>query len=120
MRRIVVVGLVGGVAVTALVVLRSRRGDDVGDGAATPAPGDAGPDWAPLRLVPPLAEATTAEPFVDPAADGTCPSSHPIKAKLSSGIFHEPGTRFYAVTKAQRCYLDADAATADGLRPPKS
>jgi hypothetical protein len=119
----VVVGVVGGVAVTAFVVVRRRRAGDA-PGAALPG---RGPDWAPLQLVPPLPPAPDLQPavaplvesFVAPADDGSCPASHPVKAKLSSGIFHEPGSRFYSVTRAQRCYLDAEAATADGLRPPK-
>ena len=114
----VVVGMVGGVAVTAFVVVRRRRTTGAPDREALTG---AAPvtDWAPLQLVPPLPADVGTEPFVDPADDGSCPSSHPVKAKLSSGIFHEPSSRFYAATRAQRCYLDAEAATADGLRPPK-
>lgn len=48
--------------------------------------------------------------------DGACPATHPVKAKLSSGIFHVPGGQNYDRTHADRCYVDADAATADGLR----
>ena len=50
------------------------------------------------------------------AGDGGCPVSHPVKAKLSSGIFHVPGGQNYERTKPDRCYLDAAAAEADGLR----
>jgi hypothetical protein len=50
---------------------------------------------------------------------GSCPTSHPVKAKLSSGIFHEPGGANYSRTVADRCYEDPDAALADGLRPAK-
>jgi hypothetical protein len=68
----------------------------------------------------PLPEAafTGAPPWVDPI-EGECPVSHPVKAKLTSGIYHEPGGGNYDRTRAERCYVDADAATADGLRPPK-
>ena len=41
------------------------------------------------------------------------------KAKLSSGIFHEPGGGNYDRIRAERCYVDPDAAIADGLRAPK-
>jgi len=51
--------------------------------------------------------------------DGTCPTSHPVKAKLASGIFHEPGGANYARTQADRCYVTSEAAEADGLRPAK-
>jgi hypothetical protein len=70
--------------------------------AAAPAPGSAALAW------------------VEPNADGSCPDSHPIKAKLSSGIFHVPGGANYARTHPDRCYRDADAAIADGLRPAKA
>ena len=57
-------------------------------------------------------------PVVD-AVDGVCPASHPVKAKRSSEIYHVPGGSSYERTKADRCYLDAAAAEADGLRPAK-
>jgi hypothetical protein len=70
--------------------------------------------------VTPVPEAlfTGAPPWVDPV-EGACPVSHPVKAKLTSGIYHLPGGGNYDRTRAERCYVDADAATADGLRPPK-
>jgi hypothetical protein len=51
------------------------------------------------------------------ANDGVCPQTHPVKAKLSSKIFHTPGARNYSRTKADRCYPDETSAQADGLRP---
>ena len=53
------------------------------------------------------------------ASDGECPADHPVKAKLASGIFHEPGGANYTRTQADRCYISSEAATADGLRPAK-
>ncbi len=50
---------------------------------------------------------------------GRCPPTHPIKAKLGSGIYHAPGGANYARTKPDRCYVDETAAEADGLRPSK-
>ncbi len=61
---------------------------------------------------------TTSAPWRDPV-DGACPPGYEIKAKLSSGIFHEPGMVNYARTTPDRCYASADAAVADGLRPAK-
>jgi hypothetical protein len=58
------------------------------------------------------------EPWVD-AEEGTCPASHPVKGKLASGIFHVPGGQSYDRTRADRCYLDPDAAVEDGLRAAK-
>ena len=52
-----------------------------------------------------------------PAHDGVCPQTHPVKAKLSSKIFHTPGSRSYSRTQADRCYPDETSAQADGLRP---
>ena len=57
-------------------------------------------------------------PWVEPD-DGVCPPSHPVKAKLASGIFHVPGGANYARTKPDRCYVDEAAAQADGLRASK-
>jgi len=53
------------------------------------------------------------------ATDGVCPTTHPVKAKLTSKIFHLPGMQNYARTNPDRCYRDADSAEADGLRPAK-
>jgi hypothetical protein len=51
--------------------------------------------------------------------DGVCPPSHPVKAKLSSGLFHLPGMVFYNRTRADRCYADEDSAVRDGLTKAK-
>ena len=58
--------------------------------------------------------------WVPPLDDGSCPVSHPIKANDNSGIFHVPDGRFYERTKAERCYADPEAATADGYRQAKN
>ena len=57
-------------------------------------------------------------PWVNPV-EGECPSSHVVKAKLRSGIFHVPGGLSYERTVPDRCYRDATAAQADGLRAAK-
>ena len=51
--------------------------------------------------------------------DGSCPVTYPIKANANSGIYHEPGGQFYDRTHAERCYVDAAAAEADGYRAAK-
>ena len=79
------------------------------------------------RETSPLVDSHSASPpvgsvvvsWVEPGADGECPASHPIKAKLTSGIYHSPGGANYARTKPDRCYTDEAAAAADGLRPSK-
>lgn len=60
----------------------------------------------------------TGAGWVEPVG-GTCPSTHPVKAKMASRIFHLPGMAAYDRTSADRCYSDAAAAESDGLRPAK-
>jgi hypothetical protein len=80
-----------------------------------------GPEWsaAPFPFPPVPRPASTPRSWVDPDADGSCPVTHPVKAKLSSGIYHLPGGASYERTKPDRCYVDAAAAEADGLRQSK-
>lgn len=54
-----------------------------------------------------------------PPVDGACPPGFPVKAKLSSGIFHQPGQMSYDRTAADRCYPNPRAAEDDGLRGAK-
>jgi len=56
--------------------------------------------------------------WVDPNGN-ICPSSHPVKAKLSSKIFQLPGMFAYDRTNPDRCYKNAAAAESDGFRPAK-
>ena len=62
--------------------------------------------------------APSADAWVDPE-DGVCPASHPVKAKLASGIYHVPGGANYDRTNPDRCYRSAEAAETDGLRASK-
>jgi hypothetical protein len=82
----------------------------------TPAPpiGRLLPDPA----APAPAAAKGAKTWVEPTGT-VCPTSHPVKAKLSSKIFHVPGGASYDRTTPDRCYADAEGAEADGLRPAK-
>ena len=76
--------------------------------------------WEPQPFpFPPQPRADTSTPWIDATEAGTCPAHHPVKAKLASGIFHVPGGANYARTQADRCYLSAEAAEADGLRAAK-
>ena len=96
-------GILGGIAY-ALVRALERRPELPAVNGPAPAPRPAS--------VPDLA------PWVDPI-DGACPASHPVKAKLSSKIFHLPGMANYERTNPDRCYLGSAEAEADGLRPAK-
>ena len=58
--------------------------------------------------------------WVLPGADGGCPDGFPVKANGNSGIYHLPGGRFYARTRAERCYARAQDAEADGYRRAKA
>lgn len=83
----------------------------------TPAPPK---EAAPVTAVPepdgvPIGNAS----FVEPTEGGECPDGFPIKAKLRSKIFHAPGQLNYDRTTPDRCYVDAAAAEADGLRAAK-
>ena len=79
------------------------------------------PDRDPWSTEPPVALEAQAEAgaaWLEPVGD-ECPPTHPVKGKLSSGIYHLPGMMAYDRTKPDRCYLDAAAAEADGLRAAK-
>jgi hypothetical protein len=69
--------------------------------------------WEPQPFPPRVVAAEPA--WVEPQA-ASCPVHHPVKAKVSSGIFHVPGGASYGRTIPDRCYRDADVAEADGLR----
>ncbi|MEO0492299.1 MAG: hypothetical protein AAF081_02665 [Actinomycetota bacterium] len=60
-----------------------------------------------------------ASGWVEPDAEGGCPSSHPIKGNDQSKIFHVPGGMSYERTQAERCYCDEASAEADGYRKAK-
>jgi hypothetical protein len=121
MRRIVLVGLVGGAAIGTVLVLRLRR-----LAASIPAVTAV---WPPLRLATAPAEpaAPVRAPVADPAerpewvpsVGGQCPVTHPVKGNANSRIYHVPGGRYYAATVPERCYRDAAAAEADGMRASK-
>jgi hypothetical protein len=76
------------------------------------------PTAAPPGSEPEPTHASNGAAWVEPDG-GACPATHPVKAKLASGIFHVPGGANYERTNADRCYLTAEAAESDGLRPAK-
>ncbi len=131
LRLVVLAGIAAGVG--ALIRALTRTGDPLPAPATAPSA-----PWPPLRNDTPVespAPAVTPEPggvpvadepapadaaaWVEPGADGSCPPGHPIKAKMSSKIFHSPGQLNYDRTTPDRCYVDAEAAEADGLRAAK-
>jgi len=78
-----------------------------------------GVSWEPQPFPYPPVPRSTTPAWIEPDA-GACPASHPLKAKLSSGIFHVPGGANYERTQADRCYETPAAAEADGLRAAKA
>jgi hypothetical protein len=135
-KRALGLGVVTGLAYAAYRAYRARvpaSPDGGGSWEAAPFPFPPIPRPAPATATTTTTEATTAtattgtrptavpdflERSVEPA-DGECPDSHPVKGKLSSGIYHQPGGLNYTRTRADRCYLDTSAAESDGLRPSK-
>jgi hypothetical protein len=76
-------------------------------------------EWEPQPFpFPPQPSAARVEPWVGPVGDA-CPASHPVKAKLTSRIFHVPGGSSYDRTIPDRCYADPATAEADGFRAAK-
>jgi hypothetical protein len=113
-RRAVLAGIIAGLVYAVWRAVQARIPTSTGD-----------VDWetAPFPFPPAPRPATAVATAEEPAGDawiapveGACPATHPVKAKLTSGIFHVPGGQNYARTKPDRCYRDADAAVADGLR----
>jgi hypothetical protein len=125
-KRLLGAGLVGGAAYAAWRAWSARQSAEGPrlEWEPSPFPYPPVPRANPTPTTAPSAEpaaATDAEPAhsAEPNADGTCPVSHPIKAKLGSGIYHVPGGANYERTKPDRCYADESAAVADGLRRSK-
>ncbi len=115
-------------AVLAAKYLRSRQQeqDEPQWPEWTPQPTDAPATSSAVAATPetpaasaPTETGDTAATWVEPDAEGDCPISHPVKLKASSGIFHEPGMLNYERTNADRCYVSAAAAEADGHRAAK-
>jgi endonuclease YncB( thermonuclease family) len=48
-----------------------------------------------------------------------CPQSRPVKGNEDSWIAHEPGDRYYNVTKPEQCFATMADAEAAGFRPAK-
>jgi hypothetical protein len=123
-------GLLAGVAYALVKVLDGRRATEPQPAGLAvrdwprlqPDPGLEGPRTSTAPQPDPEAPRPAPEPstaaWVEPTGD-VCPTTHPVKAKLSSKIFHVPGGLSYDRTRPDRCYVDPSSAEADGLRPAK-
>jgi hypothetical protein len=120
LRRGALLGLLAAVAYAAWKTLAPRNARP-GQPTFEPAPFPSPPQPVASRPapVPPSSAPAAAPPWVEPA-DGSCPASHPVKANMTSGIFHVPGGGSYERTNPDRCYADATSAEADGLRAAKN
>jgi hypothetical protein len=112
LKRVVGLGFFAGVAYALWRHLEQRRAES--ELAWEPQPFPYPP--APRAGAGEGAPEPVAPPWVEPTGDA-CPATHPVKAKLSSRIFHVPGGASYDRTNPDRCYRDEAAAKADGLRP---
>ncbi|HEX6312098.1 MAG TPA: hypothetical protein VF152_10770 [Acidimicrobiia bacterium] len=122
-------GALAGIGYAVWRYFEKQRSDTAVDWEAQPFPyppqpraGAEPPVHVPSQVEPPggpetepEAEGGAAGAWVEPSGE-TCPASHPVKGKLSSKIFHVPGGQSYDRTHPDRCYRDAAAAEADGLR----
>lgn len=57
--------------------------------------------------------------WVSPDAAGDAPSTHPVKVKMASKVYREPGGPGYDRCRADRCYSSVAAAEADGFTRAK-
>lgn len=55
---------------------------------------------------------------VIPPEDGSVPDGYPIKGNEQSGMFHEPGSRYYKATKAEFFFASVDDAEKAGFTAP--
>jgi hypothetical protein len=134
LKRVFRFGVLAGIAYTFWRWFESHRTETRSEWEAQPFPyppqprtssdanrGPTGASDAALAAAPATVQqrgGTATAEWVEPV-DGACPSSHPVKAKMSSKIFHVPGGLNYERTVPDRCYLDPAAAEADGLRQSK-
>src|SRR4051794_33711039 len=112
-RRLVVLGILAAAAYALFRALAARSA------GSRSAPSAAGAWQAQPFPFPPQPVVDAPAPWVEASEGGTCPAHHPVKAKLTSGIFHLPGGASYDRTRADRCYVSAEAAEAEGLRASK-
>jgi hypothetical protein len=104
-----------GLVMTVLALVRRRSAPATfGNGSGLDRGQSPSPTPAPVAASVPAPVAAPVAAWVDPV-DRTCPTTHPIKAKVSSNIFHAPGGANYERTVPDRCYRDEAAAVADGF-----
>ena len=108
------IGFAAGLAVG--LAMRIRRSLDLRRQARAPVSSD---PWTPI--LPPAVEPgpDRAGPAWVAPVDHECPTSHPVKAKDASRLFHLPGMLAYDRTHPDRCYRSEADASADGFTKAK-
>lgn len=89
-------------------ILSVRPGATIG--ARLPATGSPA-----LPVGPPTPTAFSAG-AVAPAADGSCPADHPLKAVRLGQTYHSPDQASYTRVRAEECFATAADAEAAGYR----
>ena len=120
LRRLFWLAVISGAAFAVWSALQ-RRNEPSLTATISPAPQPPAPPApapAPRAASSASAVTTNAQPWREPV-DGACPDGYPIKV-AKSGIYHVPGGRSYDRTTAERCYMNADDAEADGYRRAKA
>lgn len=105
--------VVAGIGTLIARLLRQEPTEPTGAGVTASAP--ASPETPPSARSTDKDEATA---WVAPV-EGACPTTHPVKLKEASGIYHLPGGLTYDRTVPDRCYRDGASAEADGFRQAK-
>lgn len=115
LKRLFLLAVISGAAFAVWTALQRRN--EIATTPARPAPTAPPPSPAPA--------ATQTAPAVESPdrwrepIDGACPDGYPVKV-AKSGIYHVPGGRSYDRTTAERCYVSAADAEADGYRRAKA
>lgn len=73
----------------------------------------------PAARIPGGSSESSPDTWIEAVPGEEPPSTHPVKAKLKSGIYHLPGMLNYDRTVPDRWYTGADTAEADQLRRAK-
>ena len=119
-RRLFRLGLLAGIGYAIWRYFEKQRSESGTSWEAQPFPYPPQPRETPVAATDAASKPAASAPadskaWVEPNGH-SCPASHPVKAKMSSKIFHVPGGANYERTNPDRCYRDEAAAVADGLR----
>ena len=122
LRRLFWLAVISGAAFAVWSAVQRRNEPEL---AATPSPSRVPEPPPPPPPAPAVSESPGPALTADPPSrwrapvDGACPDGYPVKV-AKSGIYHVPGGRSYERTTAERCYMNADDAEADGYRRAKA